>query len=588
MVMNQRSQSQDTLVAALEAAASGTSGLTFRTACGDERVSYAEVLRAARVCAHWLLCTGNHKARVALVLETSPHFVVWYFGVLLSGGIPVPMQPPSRFGDIDEYTFRLRRELNTAAVSVLVADLPRTPWLQAKAREVNVEAYDQQAYENRVTAPLGVPLPSVLPCDVALLQFSSGTTSAPKAVALTHAHILTNVRAIIAKLLTEQPVGDEFTLRAVSWLPLHHDMGLIGFLLSSVVQGADLMLLWPDSFAREPSCWLQAISDFKATISGGPNFAYDYCADNVSAASMQQLTLESWRVAFTGAEMVCPETLRKFATKFAGVGFGSRAFTPVYGLSEATLFVTGTRIDEEPQVSCFSATRLTNGVARVTDRVSPDAHEMVSLGKPVPGTSFVIRDPRGALLDEGHVGALWVRGPSVMSGYEGLHAEDAVVDGWLKTGDLAFVHAGELYFAGRQDDRIVIRGRNYSPEAIEWAVERLEGVRKGRSVVSSTFDPERGTEMLVVLAEVARKAEPHELGDQIARAVTKQVGFAPGHVVVLRAGRLPTTKNGKKRRHGAAEFVSAVSNGRGTQMGVVAARSDVPLRAVNDECGRVA
>lgn len=583
-----RSDPPNTLSAALERAGMGTSGLTFRTARGDARVLYREVQQASVACARMLLRSGYQATRVVLLLDTSPHFVAWYFGVLLSGGTPVPLQPPSTLGDVDEYVSGLRAKVQTVAAKVVIADLSRASWLSARAQEVKVEVWDQAAYMNGATPAGAVPLPSVSPHDIALVQFSSGTTASPKAVPLTHTHILTNVRSIVDKLLTEQTPGDEFPLRGVSWLPLHHDMGLIGFLFSAVVHEAELMLLSPESFAREPSCWLQAISDFQATISGGPNFAYNHCTENVSLTSMPQLALGSWRVAFTGAEMVCAETLRKFAARFAPVGFRSRAFTPVYGLSEATLFVTGTRTDEEPKVVCFSGTRLAEGVAEVADPLTADAREMVSVGKPVAGTSCVIRDAAGAPLGEGRVGALWVRGPSLMSGYEGADVGAVLVDGWLRTGDLAFVHAGEIYFAGRHDERIVIRGRNYSPEAIEFALDRLEGVRKGRCLASSIFDPQRGTEVLVVLAEGVRKKEPAELVSQVARAVTKHVGFAPGHVLILRAGHLPTTKNGKKRRHDAAQFVTAVREGRGARAGVVAARGDVTLRALTTQRGGVA
>ena len=289
----------------------------------------------------------------------------------------------------------------------------------------------------------------------------------------------------------------------VTWLPLYHDMGLIGCLLTAMERPATLTLLRPEDFVARPAVWLQTISKYRATVSPAPNFAYSLCVKRVQDEEMAGVDLTCWRVALDGAEMVVPEVIRAFERRFRPWGFRTDALTPVYGLSEASLAVTFSDIDAPPTLRRFDRQALeVEGIATETE----DGRELVSVGRPVPGVAMRIVDERGAQLAEGLVGRIECRGPSLMKGYFGQAEATAEVlhDGWLDTGDLGFVSRGELFITGRTKDMLLLRGRNYSPDDLERAVDALSDVRTGCVVAASWLPEGADGECLLVLGEARR------------------------------------------------------------------------------------
>jgi acyl-CoA synthetase (AMP-forming)/AMP-acid ligase II len=394
--------------------------------------------------------------------------------------------------------------------------------------------------------------PSEVDADgLALVQFSSGSTVEPKPVALTHRQILANVDAVQQALLAAHPEHDGLRHRCVSWLPLYHDMGLIGCLLASVAHGAELVLLPPELFVARPGAWLRAISAHRGTVTAAPNFAYALCVERVTDAELEALDLSSLRVALCGAEPVVPEVLERFADRFARCGLRPEALTPVYGLSEAALAVTFSQVSTPVDAPSFDAEALAER-GRAIER--PGGRRVVSLGRPLPGYRVRVVDERGRDCPDRVVGRVLAAGPSLMQGYLGdaQATTRALAGGWLDTGDTGFLRGGELFLYGRAKDLLVLRGRKYAPQLVEEAAQEVAGVRKGCVVAATTLLPGRDQgESLVVLVERTRdgRQRASELALAVRRHVLQQTGLAPQRVEVLAPGCLPRTSSGKLRRH---------------------------------------
>ena len=385
------------------------------------------------------------------------------------------------------------------------------------------------------------------PDDLAFVQFSSGTTVAPKPVRLTHRQVLANVDAIRTAILAAHPEGPSLTHVGVSWLPLYHDMGLVGGVLVALSHASDQVLIPPELFVTRPAIWLRAMSRWRGTTSPAPNFAYGLCADRIRDEELDGVDLSSWVVALNGAEPVTPGVLQRFLDRFAPFGFRPEALTPVYGLAEASLAVTFSSLRRPFRSTHFDRDALVrDGVARRTD----DGLALVSVGPPLPGFDLHIADEEGHRLGEGLLGRLWVRGPSLMQGYHAMPdaTSGALRAGWLDTGDTGFLLDGELYLFGRAKDVIVLRGRNHAPQDVEHAIDDLAGVRTGCSAAIGLVGD--GGEELVVLVERNRNAAPEDasLADRIARRITERTGLVAARVVVLEPGTLPRTSSGKIRR----------------------------------------
>ena len=494
-----------TLQEALLAAARSGLGLTFVGSGERERsLGFAELCVRAQRTAGALRALGvRPKDRVAIVLPTGEDFMDAFFGALFAGAVPVPLYPPVRLGRLDEFHQRTARMLHVCGARIVLSDARISRLLGVAV--------------SRARPPLGLHrvahgaafVHAACASELALIQFSSGTTVDPKPVALTHTNVLSNVAAI------ESLIPPDDAQAGVSWLPLYHDMGLIGCLLLAVDRPGPLTLLPPEAFLARPASWLRAISRKRATISVAPNFAYGLCLRRVRDEEMEGVDLSSWRFALNGAEPVAPQVLRRFAEKFQRWGFDRRAMMPVYGLSEASLAVTFTPPARGPR------------------SLQEGRRELASVGAPLPGVEV---DVRG--------GRIHVRGPSVMQGYFGNEAATAQTlrDGWLDTGDLGVIDGGELFISGRAKEVIILRGKNHAPQEFEDALDGVPGVRPGCAVAVG-FDTPEGEE-LALLVETDGPAD----AEQIRARVNERTGVRPHAVHLLAPGTLPRTSSGKLRR----------------------------------------
>jgi len=492
--------------------------------------SWADVFARGAAVAGGLRALGVGPGdTVAVVAPTGPAFFDAFFGASLAGAVPVPLYPPTRLGRLDEYQARTAAMLTAARVRLVVAEQRTRRALDDTVRRAQPELGCIDIGE--IIGPAVVH--AARPGDIAMVQFSSGTVVDPKPVALTHANLFANVSAMRTRFIE---AGADVSAHGVSWLPLYHDMGLIGSVFIALYHPGSLTLIPPELFVVRPALWLRALSRTHANISAAPNFAYALCTDRVRDEEMEGVDLGDWRVALNGAEPVSAMTLRAFAGRFARWGLRPEALMPVYGLSEATLAVT------------FSDGRTAFRTARVDrdaladKRVVPtdDGMEIVSVGRPLPGVEIA------APVDA--VGPVWVRGASVMAGY--LHQPErtaaAIVDGWLDTGDLGFLHDGELYISGRTRDVIILRGRNYAPHEIEQALDAVPDASPACAAAVG-HRPEDGDEERLVVFVESREPGPG-LAARCREAILRAATIDPALVVVLAGGTLPRTSSGKIRR----------------------------------------
>ena len=532
-------------------------------------LTFGELASAAQKCAEELARRGvPANGRVALMLPTSRQFFVCYAGILLAGAIPVPIYPPFRADRIEEYAERQSAILNNAGVCLLltfrraeaVAKLLK-PRVKSLLEVVDAEKL-LEAAENEPP-----PAPGALPAfisgsrvrkgrDIALLQYTSGSTGDPKGVMLTHANLLANMRAIAeAVQLTADDVG-------VSWLPLYHDMGLIGAWLTLLLQGTPLVVMSPLAFLTRPERWLQAVSKYKGTIAAAPNFAYELCVRKISERAMEGVNLSSWRAALNGAEPVNPETLQRFANRFTKNGFRPEAMLSVYGLAEASLGVTFPPQYRGPKVDRVEReTFTTQGRAVPAGAEDENAIAFVSSGVALPRHEVVITDQAGQAVPERVEGFLWFRGASATNGYfrneeatEKLFAGGPTVEEgeyrWVNSGDKAYQADGEIYITGRVKDIIIKGGRNLYPHEVEELASRAEGIRKGCVVAFGLKGVETGTEKLVIVAESREEdgAKRAAVVAAINDEVTRGLGLPPDRVELIPPGSIPKTSSGKLRR----------------------------------------
>jgi fatty-acyl-CoA synthase len=457
--------------------------------------------------------------------------------VLCAGAIPVPLYPPLRLGKLDEFNSRTTGMLKAVNAAMVITD-------ERIRRFLGVAVANSAPALGCVTASsLGGPTAEsvdVAADDIAVIQFSSGTTNDPKPVALTHANLLANLASLEQYITADgapYPVG-------VTWLPLYHDMGLIGNLLSAFYVPGKLVLLPPELFVAMPGAWLRAISRHQGTITAAPSFAFGLCLKRISDEELEGVDLSSWRVCLNGAEAVSPEAQRRFIERFGHWGFPASSFTPCYGMAEASLAVTF-----KPADTSFKTLGVDGDKLSVNGIVEPGDKEITSVGRPLAGMGVEIRDDHGVVLPSGRVGHIFVSGPSIMAGYFNRPdlTDQALHDGWLHTGDRGFIHDGELFVCGRHKDVVIVRGANHAPEEFEAALDGLVGVRTGCAVAVG-FVPAAGEdEALAMLVEQTSDAPP-SLAQDVASRVQQHTGILPAHVELLTPGTLPRTSSGKLRR----------------------------------------
>jgi acyl-CoA synthetase (AMP-forming)/AMP-acid ligase II len=541
-------------------AASTPDGLAFSYLTdGDEegpRLAYGDLDRRARAVAAALRAATQPGDRALLLYAPGLEFIPAFFGCLYAGVVAVPAYPP-----------RLDRLLDSwQALGHIAADC--APKVVLTTRDLAALFGGNAALpELRTLHWIGTDdlepsracqwmEPRIDPNALVLLQYTSGSTASPKGVRVTHRNLIHNLRVMHA------PVGPDGPGRGSCWLPLYHDMGLVGGLLQAVFHGQSCVLLSPLGFVQSPFRWLRAISRFKARVSGGPNFAYELCVERVTAEQKASLDLRGWDLAVVGGEPIRPQTLDRFAAAFAPCGFRPEAFVPCYGLAEATLLVTRPEAGALPVVRAFEAVTLERGAVVTATPGSAGARELVGCGGPWLDVRVVIAQPVTLTrCPSGTVGEIWVAGPSVADGYWGRTDEtertfraflrDTGEGPFLRTGDLGFVADGELFVTGRLKDLLVIHGRNHYPQDIEQTVQAVHpGLRAG---CGAAFEMWRdGQPLLIVVQEVERRCrgldEARLLGD-VRQAVSERHGLHVHDLRLLRFGSIPKTSSGKVQRH---------------------------------------
>ena len=479
--------------------------------------------------------------RVALVVPEVADFLRTFFGISAAGLVPVPLCPPAQAGDLVTFARQSQHILYASRAGAVVASASVAPLLEdAPAdRATRILTVD----ELRAGDALAEPVP-VSPDATALLQFTSGSTAAPKGVVLSHANLAANVAAITGPCGLDVKPTDS----GVSWLPLYHDMGLIGMLLSAVYSRADTTIMSPVLFLKRPTAWLEAISTYRATVSFAPNFAYELCVRRVKPSQIDALDLSSWRAAGCGAEPIRSDSLAAFAERFAGAGFRASSFLACYGLAEHSLAVTfapnGITVDT---VDADALMRRSTAAPSVDE--SAQVVRVVSCGRAFPGHQVRIVDDEGVELPERRVGAIIARGPSVMQGYfeDPAATAETLRDGWLHTGDIGYMAGRELFVCGRTKDLIIRQGRKYHPPDLESAIAGLPGIRPSGVVVFGISRLSAPDEVVAVL-EARASAAADDVVDQVRRRVLETAGLELDRVVIAPPGTIPRTTSGKVRR----------------------------------------
>jgi acyl-CoA synthetase (AMP-forming)/AMP-acid ligase II len=525
--------------------------LVFLDGHADIKIQYdfARLEREADAVAGRLVEVARSGDRVVLLFPPGPEFVAAFFGCLIAGVIAVPAVPPASAADAAVLRAIV---LNAGAVAVIGPRALMQLLAPACAADPSLAALIPIAFEEclaspRVTTVAGNP--------VAFLQYTSGSTGRPRGVVVTHDNLLDNQR-----MIREAFEHDSERTVFAGWLPLYHDMGLIGNVLQPIYLGVPSYLLSPRDFMKRPVLWLQAISRYRATTSGGPSFAYRACVERVSDSEREGLDLRSWDVAFNGAEPVRDDVVERFVAAHARCGFRRESFYPCYGLAEATLLVTGGAKAAPPARVAVDRAALAQG--RVVRAEGPDALVLVGCGHAWRGQEVRIVDPESLTpCPDDRVGEIWIRGRSVAEGYFGdreqsqvtfgAHLAGDATAGFLRTGDLGFFADAELYIAGRAKDVIIVRGRKHHPEDLERTIERAsDALRPGGGAAFSVDG--NGEERVVVVHEVDRRHvaafDPEKTAADIREVVAARHGLRVHAVAFLAPGAVPRTTSGKVRR----------------------------------------
>lgn len=519
-------------------------------------LTFGELDQQARAIAALLQSQGATGQRALLLFPPGLDYIAAFFGCLYAGVIAVPVYPP-KLTRLDRSLPRLQTIVNNAQPMIALTTTP----ILSMAENFLTQAPDFQALRWIATDAVGVEIaidwhpPAIESDTLAFLQYTSGSTAVPKGVMVSHHNLLQN-EALIQRAfeITPDDVG-------VSWLPLYHDMGLIGTVLQPIYTGFHCVLMSPLDFLQKPVRWLQAITRYQATLSGGPNFAYDLCARKINPEQRAALDLRSWRVALNGAEPIRPDTIEQFSTTFASVGFRPQTFFPCYGLAEATLFVSGGPVSTPPVQRHLQAASLETKLAIPASQDDENTRLLVGCGKIWPEQHVVIVHPETkTACSSDQIGEVWIAGSSVAHGYWqkpdasahtfGAYLADTGEGPFLRTGDLGFLQDRELFIVSRLKDLIIIRGRNHAPQDIELTVEKSHpALRQGCGVAFSV--EVASEERLVIVQEVKRQYRDVDVTtavNAIRQAVAEHHELQIHELVLLKPGGVPKTSSGKLQR----------------------------------------
>jgi fatty-acyl-CoA synthase len=561
-----------TLVGALEYAAQGDTGFNFYSSNGklQDVLTYSGLKKKSQAIAGRLLTLGLEPgARVALIAETDPDFIIFFFACHYAGMVPVPLPAPNTLGGRTAYESLLKRLLKRSGTAVAIAAQGFFKYLFKAAQGLKLhflgtpDMFDALSEEQS-----GLLIPPG-PKDMAYIQFTSGSTRFPRGVMITHEAVLTNLTAILNAGLCVQP-GD----RAMSWLPFYHDMGLVGLVLGTMTAQLSVDFLKTNDFAMRPWLWLKIMSRNRATLSFSPMFGYELCARWLEHKENHSYDLSAWRVAGVGAEMIRKEPLEKFASLLSPSGFKPKAMTTCYGMAECSLAICFAPLGQGIKIDCVESDLLSEqnealaGESKATESQKRLSF-FVNCGKPLPDYEIEIRDNNGRSLPERHCGILFVRGLGVMEGYLGDIASTREVlsqDGWLNTGDLAYRVGDTLVITGRVKDMIIINGRNIWPQDLEYLVERQPEIRD--SCAFSVPD-KHGTErvVVVIVCRLNNSAIRTNLVKLLHGLIHKEFGIECRFEVVPR-NSIPRTTSGKLSRSATRRDylnrIAATAAGHGT------------------------
>jgi 1-acyl-sn-glycerol-3-phosphate acyltransferase len=553
----------NTLVQALEWHVARNPDRPHVTVLQDENlvlatITYAQLARSARDVAGGLISSDVAPGdRVALMLPTGAEFFAAFFGTLYAGAVPVPIYPPMQLSQLEDYLRRQATILRNAETKVLVT-VPEALSLRGLLRGLVPSLSTIESIQNlSAAAPALAPLPKVDdPAAIALIQYTSGSTGDPKGVVLSHANLLANIRAMFTAI--EATPADVL----MSWLPLYHDMGLIGAWLAPLYAGARCYIMSPLSFLAHPQSWLWACHRYRATISAAPNFAFELCLKQLEDVDFKGLDLSSLRFVANGAEPVSIHTLRQFIEQFGHYGFRAGAMAPVYGLAECAVAVALPPPGREPVIDRVNREALTRrGIAEAATTDDARAVEIIACGRPLPGHEIRIVDDAGREVQERREGRLEFRGPSATSGYFRNEAKTRELfhDGWLDSGDRAYMANGDVFITGRIKDIIIRAGQHVYPQELEEAIGEIDGFVKGGIAAFGVTDPISGTERIVVLGETKETdtIKREVLAALALKAATAIVGSPPDEIVLVDPGFVPKTSSGKIRRTAAKEHYLA-------------------------------
>jgi len=561
-----------TLAEALDYAAQGSTGYNFYNGKGklESVLPYAILREKAEAVARRLQSLGLERgARVALVADSYPGFLHFFFGCQYVGMVPVPLPAVVYLGGGDAYISQLRKLLINCQASVAIAPEMFLSFLTQASHELGlrfVGTPDTFVQIPESTAPLN---PSE-PAELAYLQYTSGSTQFPRGVMITQETVMNNLSNII-KYGVQAQEGD----RGVSWLPFYHDMGLVGLVLAPMATQLSVDYLNTRDFAMRPRIWLSLMTKARATMSFSPPFGYELCLQRLREEDREKFDLHAWRLAGIGAETIRPEPLNKFAEFLEPCGFKKEAFVSCYGMAECSLAVSFAELNRGIEVDRVDAEHMTSDQEAVPAAGRSSKEKViVNCGAPLPGYEIEVRDEAGRLLPERHCGTLYVRGPSVMSGYFGdpnYTGQVLSANGWLNTGDLAYLVGDSIFITGREKDLIIINGRNIWPQDIEYLAELQPEVRPADASAFSVPDPQ-GEETAVLVIE-CRESNLEKRADLIRRVtalIREELGI-DCFIELVSRNTLPRTTSGKLSRSAARkDFLERVARGQTTHPGAMA------------------